>query len=612
MCFRGLPSALMKIFFKRPNGRDAVWMTPPKRDRIRNSLVGLAVKEFTADGWSILMSLDSRHDFLASKGIFSIPIQCIDETVQNFKAGASIVQTMEDDTRHFKSNRDQALAFIMGINFPLMPPPVLAQKGIIAVTPAEIGIITNITKMIEEIPVQIEPRTLLLLERNLDACLILSKKFFDSGQQAESLVWAHRGVAARIGGAPPFRKLFQHFLVIAEPEAAETFGRAVLSGKPGNAEMLRSLMDLAERQNKLEDAAKLGRRLVAQLPRDAEAHDALASVLLKQKDYSTAQEALSAAMILQPKNMSFVKKASQIAVLANDLANARRLLEHLVALSPEDISLHDTLVRVLNNQGDDAAAADAAAAAAAARGREATAVTEDLKLDPDNINLLRKAAQIAGQSGDLATARVWLQRLTDVAPTDPFAHDSLASLLLRQEDYAAAATAVATALKLAPDNPAFLRKSAQIAGQSGDLATARVWLQRLTDVAPTDPFAHDSLASLLLKQEDYPAAAAAAATALKLAPDNPAFLRKSAQIAIQSGDLVTARAWLQRLTDVAPTDPFAHDSLASLLLRQGDNAAAATAAATALKLAPDNPAFLRKVAQIATAIRASDLSGKGQ
>lgn len=104
--------------------------------------------------------------------------------------------------------------------------------------------------------------------------------------------------------------------------------------------------------------------------------------------------------------------------------------------------------------------------------------------------------------GDMAAARVDMDRAIDLAPADPLVWLSSATLARRMNDLGRAKDDIAEAFQRSPDDPSIYLEIGNIAASSGDEAGARAAWADAIRVSPKSPAADQARAAL--KQFDAP------------------------------------------------------------------------------------------------------------
>jgi tetratricopeptide (TPR) repeat protein len=131
----------------------------------------------------------------------------------------------------------------------------------------------------------------------------------------------------------------------------------------------------------------------------------------------------------------------------------------------------------------------------------------------------------------------------------------------------------------------------------GNLRAALMEYDKARSVAPGSPYVHVKRARALLDVGKAPAAADAAREAVRLGGGYPAAYVALAAALTALGDHEGAAAALRGAIELNPFDPFAWRDLGRALRKRGRAQQAQSASVTALRLMPDNQAFMRSVMQ---------------
>jgi tetratricopeptide (TPR) repeat protein len=110
------------------------------------------------------------------------------------------------------------------------------------------------------------------------------------------------------------------------------------------------------------------------------------------------------------------------------------------------------------------------------------------------VRLDRARAGVA--AGDVAGARIDLDKGLALVPADPFAWYLSAALARRESDYLRARTDIAKAVALAPNDAMVLVEAGNIAGLAGDVAGARAYYEQAVRIAPDTPYGRAAAAAL--------------------------------------------------------------------------------------------------------------------
>lgn len=219
-------------------------------------------------------------------------------------------------------------------------------------------------------------------------------------------------------------------------------------------------------------------------------------------------------------------------------AEARQMLDALLARNPSHAPAHMALADVLTKQGSpDQAVKHAAVAVKLDSGNADNLVTygecqrllghlteareqmeSALKLDPQHFNALVLAVNIAFDSSDKNLARKYIRQLLPLVPEDVMARVQLARALRRSGDYAAAKTQLE---KILSDDSEMIYAAVELAEvelANGNLSGAISQYKALRDKNPNDIAIRNRLADLLLNAGRLDEAHAEGETLLRQAP----------------------------------------------------------------------------------------------
>lgn len=125
------------------------------------------------------------------------------------------------------------------------------------------------------------------------------------------------------------------------------------------------------------------------------------------------------------------------------------------------------------------------------------ALTPELR---GEVHLDRARAGVA--LGDLAGARVDIDKGLELVPADPFGWYLSSALALRQHDLPRAQDDIAKGLALAPDDPDLLLHAGNVAGASGEVEAAKGLYMKVIKVAPNSEAAKAAQAALAANPDE--------------------------------------------------------------------------------------------------------------
>ncbi len=142
----------------------------------------------------------------------------------------------------------------------------------------------------------------------------------------------------------------------------------------------------------------------------------------------------------------------------------------------------------------------------AARARAAfdRALATGLLADELRGEVLLDRARAGVALGDIAGARIDLDKALALVPADPLVWHLSSALALRQDDVALARAHADKAVALAPDAPEVLLNAGNAAGRAGDLAAARALFERAVRAAPDGDAGRAAAAALAANAEPAP------------------------------------------------------------------------------------------------------------
>ncbi|MEZ5320303.1 MAG: tetratricopeptide repeat protein [Vicinamibacterales bacterium] len=178
---------------------------------------------------------------------------------------------------------------------------------------------------------------------------------------------------------------------------------------------------------------------------------------------------------------------------------------------------------------------------------------------PSELDQVRLARAVLGETltrvGRVADATAQFRRLVADFPADAGAHGQLATLLVRQEDFAGAIPHFQAALSARPGDAALLGGLGIALGAVGRTAEALDAFQRAVDADPANARAHQNLARMLAASGRLADAAREADRAAGLAPSDPAAHLLLGQILAEQGRRDEARKALERAVALDPDSP---------------------------------------------------------
>jgi tetratricopeptide (TPR) repeat protein len=354
---------------------------------------------------------------------------------------------------------------------------------------------------------------------------------------------------------------------------------------------------------RLEQAALIYRRILAQEPEHADALHLLGVVALQQGNPARAVELIGRAIAVNP----------SVAAFHANLAEAYRALGQLdraAGCCQVALRLQPNYPEAANNLGL-AWLAQGKADAAAAQFREALRLQPGAPMIHNNLgNALRLLGEkdqavsqfqqalvldsgLAEAHSNLGQLFLEMHRLPEAAdhcreavrlrPNFPEAHNNLGNVLREQGRLAEAKACYAEALRLNPNLAMTYSNIGQALQEEGKLDDAVTWYQRGLQLEPALARIHCNLGSVLKEQEKYREALAGYERALQLDPDYAEAHHGLGSVLHDQGNFQEALARYREALRRKPDLAAAHGSLATALEQLGDLDAALQSVREALR-----------------------------
>jgi tetratricopeptide (TPR) repeat protein len=317
--------------------------------------------------------------------------------------------------------------------------------------------------------------------------------------------------------------------------------QAGLKRLPGNVDLMVILADLY---------------LQAQRPKDAEA---------------TLQQIVSAA----PKDLSQRYRLARFYASQKNLDAAETTLRQAVAVEPSDLGAKAELLSfLLAERGRDRAAAEASAL---------------LAHSPDNDDLRNTVAQFLAQAGMAAEAETQYRSVIGHAGRKPAglqARDGLAALRLKGKDLAGASTLIAQVLQANPADNAALVLRSTLESQKGDYSAAIADLRAVLKDQPDAVPLMSALADAYARNGEPDLAEDTLRTAVQLTPGDTNARLQLAQILLSDHKEDQAGRLLEQLAQESTSNVTIAEALFRAELQQKQIDKARTTAAAIEKMQP--------------------------
>lgn len=411
------------------------------------------------------------------------------------------------------------------------------------------------------------------------------------GQHERALEFARRAVAADPADRGAHHHLIELLLQQNELDGAEEAIKVGLAlHKEDRSRFLRHLSALAMRRGDRALALELARQALDANPSDQGSHQYLGALLLQQGDVDAAEPVFRAGLEVGPDRAGlFLRQLSVIEARRKHLPAAILLARQSLDANPFDVNAHHHLIGLLLQQGDFEAAESAIGAALEQHGDRPA-------------RLIRHQSTMAARRGDPARALELARQSLESDPSDASSHHHLISLLLQQNEFAAAEAAIEAGLAQCGDRPApFLRFQSMLAARQNDSSRALELARHALDVDSSQPYSHHHLIGLLLQQNDLDAAEVAIRAGLARHGEQPGvFLRQLSVVAARRKNMPEATQMARQSVEANPSDINSHNHLIGLLLQQNELDAAEEAIEAGLIHHGDRPAlFLRHMSTVA-------------
>lgn len=247
-------------------------------------------------------------------------------------------------------------------------------------------------------------------------------------------------------------------------------------------------------------------------------------------------------------------------------------------------------------------------------GRKEEAITQFQALAARNGAVLADAVnlgrvyQASGRLDD--AARTYREALQKYTP-NPFVYALLGLVQAEQGNFAGARQTIATGRQLTPDDPRLLRALIQTEVSAKDFKAALVVAQRLVDVQPKSAEDRFNLATIYGRVGDRKRAIAIYRSLLEEAPNSAILLNNLASTMTEDGEAKDAVPLARRAQEMQPKSAATNDTLGWALLKSGQTKAALPLLEAATQLDSRNPelyyhlGMAQKASNDHTAARAS-------
>lgn len=354
-----------------------------------------------------------------------------------------------------------------------------------------------------------------------------------------------------------------------------------------------------------DQAEQLARRALQIDPQRADVRVFLANLLVLQDRMQEAAEQLREAVRLDPQISGGHRRLGMVLDRLGDRAAGRQALETAVRQAPDDATARFLLGQMLFEAGEFASAAEQ--------------LRNVCRSDTNMASAFYLLSQVQQRSGDPKGARTSLERFQQLKRAERVAldakvtgyddhkfmrsvaatlHTDLSEFWFQLGQPNEAEAHLRQAITLAPDDPEPCSRLAGHLIRTRRLGEARDLCRRLIELAPNDAGNRVNLGTLLLQLGQADAGIAELRRALELDPAQPQALYNLARVRLAtSRELPQALELSRRLVETQPSAE-GYDLLAWAFYANGKTNEARTAAAQAVKLAPNNAVYRQRLQRL--------------
>lgn len=345
----------------------------------------------------------------------------------------------------------------------------------------------------------------------------------------------------------------------APAEALEVLKKG-LESNPSSRALTRALITNLASQQRYQEAAKLGSKLVQQSPRDLDAQVLYLHVLVLNDDEDLAQPLAHKLLSAAPHNLDVLYLNGVLENRAGNYAKGRTFLEEVVRLNPNQYKSRYSLGIALANLNDPKGAREQFEQALALEAPEPGVRFEyakvlrtlgEAKLAAEQLTLYQQeqkaqasrtlAAVKAGQAdkeladGDAKRAVELYRDAIAAIPENALLNYKLSVALDRVGETVAEREALQKAVQFDPTMAIAHRQLGYLAFNGGDFATAEEHFRSAVKAAPGYTDAWISLAATLATESRHPDAEQAVQRALEIDPHNANALELQKELANTTG-----------------------------------------------------------------------------
>lgn len=343
-------------------------------------------------------------------------------------------------------------------------------------------------------------------------------------------------------------------------------------------------------QGKLEQALGLAQQLHSQVPHSLRTKRLLGEILVRRSEFDAAKQVLQTALRERDKDNVTLRMLGTVSLLQGSSRESVEYFEKVVQQEPESQQARDMLMiaKLIDRQplpGDITPAQDTSPSEVFApqflqaldafnQGQLGQALERAQALHekyPDKVEPLNLMAAVHLALDEWDQARKELERVLDMAPTEPSASKNLARIELNEGHLSESKTLLERLLAERPDDPEALTLLAQTETRLGNEAQA---IQLLEQGIRHNP--HESSLRALLAQKYHQAGRVEEVLELtrnltdQQVKEQPILLKLRGKTQMLRNDVASARRTFERWTQAVPDSAPAHFLYGDSLARSGN------------------------------------------
>ena len=371
-------------------------------------------------------------------------------------------------------------------------------------------------------------------------------------------------------------------LIAKKPDDAKKRFEAFLQKDPKNVQALLVVANLrAQSGASADEVASLIGKAVAANPNDTEARLALIRHWLRSKEPKKAVAAAQDAVAALPERPEILDAAGMAYRAAGDSNQALQMYVKLAQLRPESPTPYMRMAEIHVAAKDNSAALDS--------------LRKALAIKPDLIEAQRAMVALDARSGNTTEAVAAARAVQKQRPTEAIGYILEGNVHASRKAWAEAAAAYRSGLKQSPttDLALYLYATLVDGGKPKEAESfATGWLKD----HPKDRGFRFFLAQRAVAKKDYASAARQYKAVLEVDPDDAMALNNLAWVASQMKD-PKAMEYAERALKLAPDNPAFIDTLGMLQVNKGDTARGIETLQRALTIAPNVPSIRLNLAR---------------